>query len=137
MEVQLWKKDKLIEEKEQSVKSLLRENELISEKIKAMESDMKILLNNRKKLDNLEDIIGHFINQNEVDFSRTNLKGTNHLTSTKNQTFVNSKINSGGNMMINVKNESFQEAPERDISSSQSKLTSIPKWYMNLKSKKY
>jgi|LauGreDrversion4_2_1035121.scaffolds.fasta_scaffold696324_2 hypothetical protein len=135
MEVQLWKKDKLLEEKEQSIKSLLRENELISEKITAMESDMKLLLNNRKKLDNLEDIIGHFINKNEMD-NRTNFKSFNPLMSTQNQTFVNSKNNSAGNIMIHVNNDSVQEAPERDINSGQSKLTSIPKWYKNLKSKK-
>jgi hypothetical protein len=41
----------------------LRENDLLNEKLSAVEMDMKVILNNRQKIDNLEDIILKFVQE--------------------------------------------------------------------------
>jgi hypothetical protein len=62
LELDLYRKNEELLDKEKSIKSLLRENDLLGEKLSAVEGDMKVILNNRTKIDNLEDIILRFIN---------------------------------------------------------------------------
>ncbi len=64
-ELELFRKNNEIAEKEKSIKSLLRENDLLSEKISAMEVDLKAILSNRQKLDYLEEMIVKFIGSND------------------------------------------------------------------------
>lgn len=130
MEVELYRKDKLLNEKDQSVKSLLRENDLLNEKIKAMESDMKIVLNNRKKLDNLEDIISQIVkNDSEKFYSSYKINENVHKDKTL---FTSTNLN----MMSRTKDETFQEFPERDTKVTSFKIDKVPKWYLTMKSKK-
>ena len=61
LERELNKRNRIIEDLDRTNKSLLRENELMSDKIRALENDLKSVLNNRSKLDNLEGMIYSFI----------------------------------------------------------------------------
>ena len=61
--MELYRKNEDNENKERQLKALLKENELLNEKLIAVESDLKVVLNNRQKIDNLEDIIYRFVNE--------------------------------------------------------------------------
>ncbi len=119
LELELYRKNALIDDKDQSITSLLRENEMLSEKVRAIESDMKIILNNRKKLDNLEEIIGRFIQKDSFD---NTLSNPGEMMSTKfNSNNFNSQV---------------LDIPERDMNRSNSNYnTKVPRWYQNLKIK--
>jgi hypothetical protein len=154
LELDNYRKSAALEEKDLSLKSLLRENDMLNEKLKTLETDMKVVLNNRKKLDNLEDIIAQFIhNENEepLKISKnnhfSNLNTTNNM-STKLMTRTYSQ-NVFSPTNTNVK-ETIYEFPERDQNinyttqvnhvNNSSNLNStsaakMPKWYLNLKMK--
>lgn len=144
LELELYRKNMNLEEKDNSVKSLLRENELLNEKIKAIESDMKAVLNNRKKLDSLEEIIAKFI-ENDTAKANPSIKSIqNYYEQTENMsTNYNTKNFLSQNIFspISRKNEnsSMIEIPERDMNkslgSSNTQTTSMPRWYQNLKLK--
>jgi hypothetical protein len=82
LEREMNKRNRIIEDFEKTNKSLLRENELQSEKIRSLEYDLKSVLNNRSKLDNLEGMIYNFINvdaeqkQKETLFKQSLNKGS-------------------------------------------------------------
>ena len=84
LEREMNKRNRIIEDFEKTNKSLLRENELQSEKIRTLEFDLKSVLNNRSKLDNLEGMIYNFINvdseqkQKETLLKPTLNKGSYH-----------------------------------------------------------
>ena len=59
----------------------MRENELLNSKLIAVENDLKLVLNNRSKIDNLEDIIFRFVNENKAN--NENVVSNNKTTSTK------------------------------------------------------
>ena len=62
LERELNKRNRIIEDLDKTNKSFLRENELQNDKIRSLENDLKSVLNNRSKLDNLEGMIYSFIN---------------------------------------------------------------------------
>ena len=124
---------------------------MLNEKLKTLETDMKVVLNNRKKLDNLEDIIAQFIhNENEepLKISKnnhfSNLNTTNNM-STKLMTRTYSQ-NVFSPTNTNIK-ETVYEFPERDQNNNytsqvnnsnnmnSTSAAKMPKWYMNLKMK--
>jgi hypothetical protein len=160
MELENYRKSAMLEEKEQSVKSLLRENDMLNEKLKTLETDMKVVLNNRKKLDNLEDIIAQFIHNDSNNYdsqkaeylklSKTNssynlTSQNNYNMSTKHMTSMNMNRTYSQNVFSPTKENSEPvvfEFPERDQNNCNSNnFTStggnnkMPKWYMNLKMK--
>jgi len=63
--MELYKKEKIFEEKENTIKTLMNENKLLKEKADALETDLKVVLNNRSKLDNLEDVIVKFLQDDQ------------------------------------------------------------------------
>ena len=91
----------LLEDKENTIKILLRENEMSSEKYNTLQGDMKIILNNRQKLDNLEEIITRFI-QKEKNID-DNLKADNKFdaNSTMGMTRTNTMNNFLGSQVLN------------------------------------
>jgi hypothetical protein len=98
MELENYRRSAVVEEKEQSIKSLLRENDMLNEKLKILETDMKVVLNNRKKLDNLEDIIAQFIH-NENENENNNIKGSNSMYDSQKAEYLKlSKTNSSYNL---------------------------------------
>ena len=62
LERELNKRNRIVEDLDKTNKSLLRENELQNDKIRSLENDLKNVLNNRSKLDNLEGMIYSYIN---------------------------------------------------------------------------
>jgi len=104
---------------------------MLNERLNSVTSDMKVILNNRKKLDNLEDIIARFVKAEAGDHKFENniaLSGSNTI-STKKDSLMFSRNS--------LNNENFNniELPERDISSN-IQITKVPKWYLKLRSKK-
>jgi hypothetical protein len=70
------------------MKSLLRENDLLNEKITAMEIDLKAILSNRQKLDYLEEMIMKFMGNNDERGLIDNIINyMNNNFSTKNKDF--------------------------------------------------
>jgi hypothetical protein len=67
MEMELHGRNQTLEEKEKLIKSLLKQNEILNEKICLMENDLKIILQNRQKLENLEGIIYTFMKSDKID----------------------------------------------------------------------
>ena len=62
LERELNKRNRILEDLDKTNKSFLRENEQQNDKIRSLENDLKSVLNNRSKLDNLEGMIYNFIN---------------------------------------------------------------------------
>jgi hypothetical protein len=65
MEINIRQKDHLIEDLEKQKIVLFRENELLAEKSLCMEKDLKSILNNRKQLDSIENIIYQFVSDDK------------------------------------------------------------------------
>jgi hypothetical protein len=111
--MELYRKNEDNEHKDRQLKALLKENELLNEKLIAVESDLKVILNNRQKIENLEDIICRFVSE---DKQKPQTDACKNTSSTK---FM-SKDQFG---MIKL------------IIESQDMTKSIPKWYISLQSK--
>lgn len=163
LELGNYKMNSLLEDKENTIKSLLRENEMLSEKYSTLQSDMKIVLNNRQKLDNLEEIITRFIqkekhvdgnlmDENKIDANSTmgmtrsntmnNFMSSQVLNSNKTNKMnkTNLFFNSGGDKFLNNNQNANNSIviPERDMNRNnfQAVSSTIPRWYLNLKAKK-
>ena len=149
MELDNHKIKSMIDDKENTIKSLLRENSMLSEKFDAIQSDMKVILNNRQKLDSIEEIIARFIekdgSQNKMNSnSMTRIDTNNNFLSRSNSHMKNLSLNFGNE--INNNRSSFNKnssivIPERDMNRNDQadNLNSggVPRWYLNLKSKKF
>lgn len=103
MELELFRKNSEIAEKDKNMKSLLRENDLLNEKISAMEIDLKAILSNRQKLDYLEEMIVKFMGNNDEKGLIDNINNYMHNNfSMKNNDF---NLMSNNNMtMSNMNN---------------------------------
>ena len=127
---------------------------MLNEKLKGVESDMKVVLNNRKKLDSLEEIISKFVNE-EVEKDKggqggvtaTGVNFSNISTSTKYNTKNNNYMSGGSlgsnqnlnhhmvNMMSPINNNSNynqMDVPERDVNDHVNNLNKIPNYANNL-----
>jgi hypothetical protein len=63
--MELYRKNEDNDNRDRHLKALLKENELLNEKLIAVESDLKVILNNRQKIENLEDIIYRFVSEDK------------------------------------------------------------------------
>ena len=124
----LYRKNEENLDKEKSIKSLLRENELLNEKLSAVETDMKVILNNRQKIDNLEDIILKFIHEEK---DRDIVKG-------KTGTYVHDETRYTDKNIFTNKLKSSQLIPGKNYNLERDNQ-SVPQWYVKLhaKSKNY
>jgi len=104
-ELELFRKNNEIAEKEKSIKSLLRENDLLSEKISAMEVDLKAILANRQKLDYLEEMIVKYIGSNDEKSLIENINNYMYNNySMKNKDF---NLMSTNNNMLSTNNTNY------------------------------
>lgn len=105
MELELFRKNNDISDKEKGIKSLLRENDLLNEKICAMEIDLKAILANRQKLDYLEEMIVKFMGSNDEKGLIENINSYMYNNfSTKNKDF--NLNNYASNQFSNINNMS-------------------------------
>jgi hypothetical protein len=138
MELELYRKAAVLEEKELSVKSLLRENEMLNEKLKTVETDLKILLNNRKKLESLEEIISRFIQDGDYD-EKIKFNNNQSFNSNNISTKYNTHARNMNTQIISqtLNKESIVEIPERPERLEKDNINNskVPNWYINLKMK--
>ncbi len=108
--MELFRKNSEIAEKDKSIKSLLRENDLLNEKICVMEIDLKAILSNRQKLDYLEEMIVKFMGSNDEKGLIDNINNyMNNNFSIKNNDFnlMNSNNNNNKNKNNNLLSTNF------------------------------
>jgi hypothetical protein len=108
--LELFRKNSEIAEKDKSIKSLLRENDLLNEKICVMEIDLKAILSNRQKLDYLEEMIVKFMGSNDEKGLIDNINNyMNNNFSIKNNDFnlMNSNNNNNKNKNNNLLSTNF------------------------------
>jgi len=117
------------------------------EKLKALQSDMKVVVGNRKKMDSLEEIITRFVEkdktksnypyyENNLSTNAMSRSNTNNNFNSMNYNKTNFNLNSldpfnnNGNSSIVI--------PERDMNRTNydGSSNTIPRWYTNLKAKK-
>jgi len=145
LERELNKRNRIIEELDKTNKSLLRENDLQSDKIKNLESDLKTVLNNRSKLENLEGMIYNFISvdqeqkQKEVylkqNMNKPNYQGFVPAERDLSQTnaFTNYKsMNSQMPMSMSIKND----RDNIQIVDQNQSIENKPDWLLKLKNRK-
>lgn len=126
-ELEVYKKNVLLEEKEKYLHSLLKENELLVEKVNGMQADLKAILNNRQKLESIEEIISRFISTDkEIHHKLTNIKDVNPQSY---NTFTSHNINALSTKADQMM--SLSQFPEKENSNS----NKLPHWYLKLKSK--
>jgi len=143
LEREMNKRNKIIEELDKTNKSLLRENDLQSDKIRNLESDLKTVLNNRSKLDNLEGMIYNFIS---IDAEQKQREGTlkQSMNKTNYQGFMAPERDSTQtNAFTNYKSMNTQQFPmsmsiknDKDniqILDQNKSIENVPEWYMRIK----
>ena len=123
MELELFRKNNDISDKEKSIKSLLRENDLLNEKISAMEVDLKAILANRQKLDYLEEMIVKFMGSNDEKGLIENINNYMYNNfSVKNKDFNLMTSNNNNNNMMSTNNTNYK---------SNNDFRSNPNYFMN------
>ena len=119
------------EKKDQTINRLTKENELYEEKVNNLGNDLKTVVSNRQKLDELENVITSFI-QNENCNSLNYNSGS--LLNNSNTNYANL-----GNSLYSTQQMNVMQ-PERDTSSmmmnTNSSSTKIPSWYLKLQASK-
>lgn len=122
LELELFRKNNEIADKEKSIKSLLRENDLLNEKICAMEIDLKAIISNRQKLDYLEEMILKFMGNNDEKGLIDNINNYMYNNfSVKNKDFNLMKSNNNVNNMMSTNNTNYNSTS----------LKSHPNYYLN------
>ena len=77
LEIEGIRNKQLVQEKELTVKRMINENDMLEQKVITLQADLKSVLSNRKKLENIEDIIYKFSgcrdsdNQQDSGFRKT------------------------------------------------------------------
>ena len=136
MEIYRLKQDIL--EKDQENNKLRIECDSYKETINKMENDIKTLVNNRKKIDDLNYVLTNYIN-NEKN-GNNNYNNIKEITDYANNFNIN--LNNSINPYSNQKNSFSLTAssgfrrpkPERDINiNEQNEILETPEWYKKLK----
>ena len=150
-EMEIYKLKQDIIDKEQENNKLRLECESYKETINKMENDMKTLVNNRKKIDDLNSVLTNYINNEK--------KGYNNYNDVKNMSDYVNNFNSNINNSLypystqknfyntNNNNEAFsltasngfgRVKPERDLKYNEdsNEIVNTPDWYHKLKKNK-
>ena len=134
-EMEIYKLKQDIINKEQENNKLRAQCETYQEKINQMESDMKTLLNNRKKIDEFSNILANYISN-----EKNNNYNINDIYEYTN--YFNSNINNQFNPNYSYKNFSMTASsgfgrpkPERDINYNEvsNEVINKPEWYKKLR----
>ena len=137
-EMEIYKLKQDILEKDQENNKLRIECDSYKETINKMENDIKTLVNNRKKIDDLNYVLTNYIN-NEKN-GNNNYNNIKEITDYANNFNIN--LNNSINPYSNQKNSFSLTAssgfrrpkPERDINiNEQNEILETPEWYKKLK----
>ncbi len=104
------------------LKSFQNDKDLLEQKVDALQSDLKTLLLNRKKLENIEDLI--------VSYS-----GMKDLSNTNNNIIYDSFKEKSYNMNSSNSMNPFNKAMVNEQKVNKVEKDSTPNWYINLKNK--
>jgi CII-binding regulator of phage lambda lysogenization HflD len=136
-EMEIYKLKQDIIDKEQENKKLKLQCESYKEAINKMENDMKTLVNNRKKIEELNNILSNYIN-NEKN-NNYNIKDITEYTNNFNNN-LNNQFNPSftqNNFSMTASSGFGRPKPERDINYNEipNEVINTPEWYKKLKKK--
>ena len=155
-EMEIYKLKQDISDKEQENNKLKMQCDSYQDIIKKMENDMKNLVNNRKKIDDLNSILTNYINNEKKGFNDYNdvrnlSEYVNNFNSNINvnslnpfntqQNFYSNMINTynnNNNLSLTSSNGFGRVKPERDIKLSEdsTKIRPEPDWFKKIKENK-
>jgi chromosome segregation ATPase len=156
-EMEIYKLKQDISDKNQENNKLKMQCESYQEIIKKMENDMKTLVNNRKKIDDLNSILTNYINNENKGFNNyndvknlseyvnnfnSNINGNNLNPFNTQQNFYSNMLNTYNNNNLSLSSsKGFGTVkPERDVNFSGDSTKNItvpmPDWFKKIKEKK-
>ena len=118
-DLELLKLNQIISNKEQSINKLKKECEIYETQINTMKNDMAVIINNRKQMDNLENLLINYINNenegknNENDIDRIGyfLNNFNNNISFNNNDFNKTSSYFNHNKKLNNNNNGLMTFP--------------------------
>ena len=155
-EMEIYKLKQDISDKEQENNKLKMQCDSYQDIIKKMENDMKTLVNNRKKIDDLNSILTNYINNEKKGFNdyndvrnlseyvnnfNSNINGNSLNPFNTQQNFYSNMINTynnNNNLSLTSSNGFGRVKPERDIKLSEdsTKIIPEPDWFKKIKENK-
>jgi chromosome segregation ATPase len=156
-EMEIYKLKQDISDKDQENNKLKMQCESYQEIIKKMENDMNTLVNNRKKIDDLNSILTNYINNENKGFNNyndvknlseyvnnfnSNINGNNLNPFNTQQNFYSNMLNTYNNNNLSLSSsKGFGTVkPERDVNFSGDSTKNItvpmPDWFKKIKEKK-
>jgi chromosome segregation ATPase len=156
-EMEIYKLKQDISDKDQENNKLKMQCESYQEIIKKMENDMKTLVNNRKKIDDLNSILTNYINNENKGFNNyndvknlseyvnnfnSNINGNNLNPFNTQQNFYSNMLNTYNNNNLSLSSsKGFGTVkPERDVNfsgdSTKNITVPVPDWYKKIKKNK-
>ena len=155
-EMEIYKLKQDISDKEQENNKLKMQCDSYQDIIKKMENDMKNLVNNRKKIDDLNSILTNYINNEKKGFNdyndvrnlseyvnnfNSNINGNSLNPFNTQQNFYSNMINTYNNnntLSLTSSNGFGRVKPERDIKLSEdsTKIIPEPDWFKKIKENK-
>lgn len=120
---------------------LTNENQLKEQKISNLQADLKSVLQNRKKLNSIEETMLKLSGVNQIESSLNNQLDVNQNDQKPNllketSMNINSNNKSLKTTMKNTYNQLTQSDQQQSFQNSQkTKIEEIPQWYINLKMK--
>ena len=156
-EMEIYKLNQDISNKEQENNKLKMQCDSYQEIIKKMENDMKTLVNNRKKIDDLNSILTNYINNEKKGFNNyndvknlseyvnnfnSNINGNNLNLFNTQQNFYSNMLNTYNNNNLSLSSsKGFGTVkPERDVNfsgvSTKNVTVPVPDWYKKIKENK-
>ena len=156
-EMEIYKLKQDISDKDQENNKLKMQCESYQEIIKKMENDMKTLVNNRQKIDDLNSILTNYINNENKGFNNyndvknlseyvnnfnSNINGNNLNPFNTQQNFYSNMLNTYNNNNLSLSSsKGFGTVkPERDVNfsgdSTKNITVPVPDWYKKIKKNK-
>jgi hypothetical protein len=147
-EMEIYKLKQDIIDKEQENNKLRLECESYKETINKMENDMKTLVNNRKKIDDLNSVLTNYINNEKKGYNNYNdVKNMSNYVNNFNSNMNNSLYpystqknfyntnNNNENFSLTASNGFGRVKPERDLKYNEdsNEIVNTPDWYHQLK----
>lgn len=139
-ELQIFKLKQELEKKDQTINKLNLENSLYQEKVNNLSMDLKTIVNNRQKLNDLESVITNYMQSdnggNTQKFSSTNVSVPYYSSNNLNGMSQNVYSNYSQNIFQQPEKDNLQSMNIQNGISTQQSSQKVPNWYLQLKSKK-
>ena len=136
-ELEIYKLKQEIGKKDITINQLNQDNQIYKDKVNNLSTDLKIIVNNRQKINDLENVITNYMQgdngSNVQNFSSMNypLYSNNNFNGGMSQ---NNITNYSQNILQQPKNT--QSVNIQNGISTQQSSQKVPNWYLQLKSKK-